>query len=91
MPKPVLTPSKEPARFGAIYYGSTSPSMHEALEALAEKGIYVNALRIRAFPFQDEIFDFVALALEGVRGRAEPRRAAEDAARQRRRHQPGVA
>ncbi|OAI51992.1 ferredoxin oxidoreductase [Betaproteobacteria bacterium SCGC AG-212-J23] len=60
VPKPVLTPSKEPARFGIIYYGSTSPSMHEALEALATQGVFINALRIRAFPFQDEIFDFVA-------------------------------
>ncbi len=60
VPKPVLTPSKEPARFGCVYYGSTSPAMHEALEALAEKGIFVNALRVRAFPFQDELFDFVA-------------------------------
>jgi hypothetical protein len=34
--------------------------MQEALEALAERGIYVNALRVLAFPFQDEIFDFVA-------------------------------
>ncbi len=59
VPKPVLTPSKEPARFGAIYYGSTSPSMHEALEALSANGIHVNALRVRAFPFADEIFDFV--------------------------------
>ena len=59
VPKPVLTPAKEPARFGAIYFGSTSPSMHEALESLAEKGIFINALRVRAFPFQDEIFDFV--------------------------------
>ncbi len=59
VPKALLTASKEPARFGAIYYGSTSPAMHEALEALAEKGIFVNALRVRAFPFQDEIFDFV--------------------------------
>jgi 2-oxoglutarate ferredoxin oxidoreductase subunit alpha len=33
--------------------------MHEALEALAEKGIFVNALRVRAFPFRDEIYDFV--------------------------------
>ncbi len=59
VPKALLTASKEPARFGAIYYGSTSPAMHEALEALAAKGIFVNALRVRAFPFQDEIFDFV--------------------------------
>jgi 2-oxoglutarate ferredoxin oxidoreductase subunit alpha len=58
VPKPVLTPSKEPARFGAIYYGSTSPSMQEALDSLAAKGVFVNALRVRAFPFQDEIHDF---------------------------------
>ncbi len=60
VPKPILNASKEPARFGAIYYGSTSPPMAEALDALARQGIYVNALRIRSFPFQDEIFDFVS-------------------------------
>ncbi len=60
VPKPVLTAAREPARFGAIYYGSTSPAMHEALEALAAQGIFVNALRLRAFPFQNEIYDFVA-------------------------------
>ncbi|HET7763939.1 MAG TPA: 2-oxoacid:acceptor oxidoreductase subunit alpha [Burkholderiales bacterium] len=59
VPKPILSASKEPARFGAIFYGSTSPAMAEALDALARQGIYVNALRIRSFPFQDEIFDFV--------------------------------
>src|SRR5688572_6533568 len=59
VPKPILTPSREPARFGVIYYGSTSPLMHEALGALAEQGIFINALRVRAFPFQDEINDFV--------------------------------
>jgi 2-oxoglutarate ferredoxin oxidoreductase subunit alpha len=59
VPKPLLTPSKEPARFGVIYYGSTSPSMHEALDTLAANNIFINALRVRAFPFQDEIFDFV--------------------------------
>ena len=60
VPKPLLSASKEPARFGAIYYGSTSPAMAEALDALARQGIYVNAVRVRSFPFQDEIFDFVA-------------------------------
>jgi 2-oxoglutarate ferredoxin oxidoreductase subunit alpha len=58
VPKPLLTPAKEPARFGVIYYGSTSPSMQEALESLARQNIFINALRIRAFPFQDEILDF---------------------------------
>jgi 2-oxoglutarate ferredoxin oxidoreductase subunit alpha len=59
VPQPVLTPAEHPARFGVIYYGSTSPAMHEALDALAEEGIYVNALRVRAFPFHDAIADFV--------------------------------
>jgi 2-oxoglutarate/2-oxoacid ferredoxin oxidoreductase subunit alpha len=59
VPKAVLTASEEPARFGCIYYGSTAPSMHEALEALAAQGVHVNALRVRGFPFGDEVFDFV--------------------------------
>jgi len=60
VPKPLLYPAEKPARFGAIFYGSTSPSMQEALTVLGERGIHVNALRVRAFPFQDEINDFVA-------------------------------
>ena len=59
VPQPVLIPARQPARFGAIYYGSTSPAMNEAMDSLAEKGIYVNALRVRGFPFADEIADFV--------------------------------
>ena len=60
VPAPLLYPAEKPARFGAIFYGSTSPAMQEALDALASRGIHVNALRVRAFPFQDEINDFVA-------------------------------
>ncbi len=58
VPKPVLSASPHPARFGCIFYGSTSPSMHESLAELRERGIFINALRVRAFPFQDEIYDF---------------------------------
>jgi 2-oxoglutarate ferredoxin oxidoreductase subunit alpha len=60
LPKPLLKPAARPARFGAIYFGSTSPAMDEALDVLGERGIYVNALRVRGFPFQEEIIDFVA-------------------------------
>ncbi len=60
LPKPLLTPAAKPARFGAIYYGSTSPAMQEALDVLSERGTHVNALRVRSFPFPDEIADFVA-------------------------------
>ena len=60
VPAPLLYPAAKPARFGAIFYGSTSPAMQEALDVLAQRGIHVNALRVRSFPFQDEINDFVA-------------------------------
>jgi 2-oxoglutarate ferredoxin oxidoreductase subunit alpha len=60
VPRPLLYPAEKPARFGAIFYGSTSPSMQEALDVLAGRGIHVNALRVRGFPFQEEIADFVA-------------------------------
>jgi len=60
VPKPLLRPADKPARFGAIYYGSTSAAMQEALDVLSTRGIHINALRVRGFPFQDEIADFVA-------------------------------
>ena len=60
VPKPLLTPAEKPARFGAIFYGSTSPAMHEALGVLAARGIHINALRVRGFPFAEEIADFIA-------------------------------
>jgi 2-oxoglutarate ferredoxin oxidoreductase subunit alpha len=43
-----------------IYYGSTTPSMHEALEALEADGLHLDGLRVRAFPFSDAVFDFIA-------------------------------
>jgi 2-oxoglutarate ferredoxin oxidoreductase subunit alpha len=34
--------------------------MNEALDVLGERGVHINALRVRGFPFQEEIADFVA-------------------------------
>ncbi len=60
VPKPVARKAAHAARFGVIYYGSTSPAMHEALDMLAEQGLHLDAMRVRAFPFQDEVHDFIA-------------------------------
>ena len=60
LPQPVLHQAAKPASFGAIYYGSTSPAMQEALDVLAESGVHINALRVRGFPFADQVKDFVA-------------------------------
>jgi 2-oxoglutarate/2-oxoacid ferredoxin oxidoreductase subunit alpha len=45
---------------GVIYFGSSTPSMHEALDALEAQGRRLNALRVRGFPFSDQVYDFIA-------------------------------
>ncbi|MBV8665172.1 MAG: 2-oxoacid:acceptor oxidoreductase subunit alpha [Burkholderiaceae bacterium] len=60
VPQPVLRPAGRATPYGVIYFGSTSPSMNEALEMLTEKDIAVDALRLRAFPFPDVVVEFIA-------------------------------
>jgi 2-oxoglutarate ferredoxin oxidoreductase subunit alpha len=60
VPQPVLRRAARRTPLGVIYYGSTSPSMQEALEVLAAQGIEVDAMRLRAFPFPDSVPDFIA-------------------------------
>ena len=42
-----------------IYFGSTTVAMDEALAALEEQGLHLDTLRIRAFPFAEEVVDFI--------------------------------
>ena len=60
VPAPIKRTAREATRFGAIYFGSTAPAMTEALEALEERGIHLDTLRVRAYPFHDDVLDFVA-------------------------------
>jgi 2-oxoglutarate ferredoxin oxidoreductase subunit alpha len=59
VPQPVLHQQAPPSPLGAIFYGSTSPAMAEAVEHLRDDGIALDTLRIRAFPFPDSIHDFI--------------------------------
>jgi len=59
VPAPVVGHAKQPTRYGAIYFGSTSAPMDEALAALERQGVHLDTLRIRAFPFADAVIDFV--------------------------------
>jgi len=59
-PQPVLRAAAQKTRLGVLYFGSTSPAMDEALSALAEAGIHLDALRLRAFPFADSVAQFIA-------------------------------
>ncbi len=60
VPRPVETRAAQPTSVGVIYYGSTSVAMQEALQLLPEDGVQLDALRIRAFPFHDDVADFIA-------------------------------
>ncbi|MFL9671159.1 2-oxoacid:acceptor oxidoreductase subunit alpha [Variovorax sp. AB1(2024)] len=60
VPQPVLRPAARKTALGVIYFGSTSPSMHEALDALEAQGIHLDAMRLRAFPFPESVAQFVA-------------------------------
>src|SRR5437762_662215 len=60
VPHPIKRTAREQTSFGAIYFGSTAPAMSEALEALEKRGIHLDTLRVRAFPFHDDVLDFVA-------------------------------
>ena len=60
VPQPVLRGSPYKTRLGVIYFGSTSPAMDEALATLAQAGIHLDALRLRAFPFADSVAQFIA-------------------------------
>src|SRR5690349_4392172 len=57
-PKPILREAAQPTRFGAIYFGSTSPAMDEAMTTLEAQGVHLDTLRVRAFPFHDKVIDF---------------------------------
>jgi len=47
-------------RAGILYYGTTALPMAEALDMLGEEGIHLDTIRVRAFPFGEEVYDFIA-------------------------------
>jgi 2-oxoglutarate ferredoxin oxidoreductase subunit alpha len=60
VPSPELRAARQTTRSGVLYFGSTSPAMHEALDRLTEQGLHLDALRVRGFPFSDEVSEFVS-------------------------------
>ena len=46
-------------RAGIIYYGTSALPMQEAMDLLAEEGIHLDRLRVRGFPFGEEVYKFI--------------------------------
>lgn len=42
-----------------IFYGTSTPAVLEAVEQFRQKGVVLNTLRLRGFPFQTEVREFI--------------------------------
>jgi 2-oxoglutarate ferredoxin oxidoreductase subunit alpha len=60
LPKPVMTRATQPTTSAVIWFGSTGAAMAESLAELERQDVHLDRLRIRAFPFDDAIAEFVA-------------------------------
>ncbi len=60
VPQPLLREAKQKTRYGAIHFGSTAPSMDEAIATLEAAEQHLDTLRIRAFPFANAVAEFIA-------------------------------
>ena len=58
VPAPIIE-SRPGARFGLITIGGCDPAVREALDLLSRDGTVASYMRIRGFPFPDEVASFI--------------------------------
>jgi len=59
VPVPHIKRNDQPAEWGVIFFGTTTHAAYEAMEMLDKKGIALDTMRLRGFPFQDEVREFI--------------------------------
>lgn len=60
MPSPRTKIRDPESRIGAVFFGTTTHAAYEAIGRFSRHGgPKINSLRLRAFPFQDEVIDFI--------------------------------
>jgi len=59
VPAAVLNKAERKTILGIVAFGSSDGAVIEARDGLAEQGIHADYLRIRAFPFGQEVIDFL--------------------------------
>jgi len=59
VPTGILSRAERKTGLGIIAFGSSDGAVIEARDRLAERGIHADYLRIRAFPFGPEVFEFL--------------------------------
>jgi len=59
VPSPVIQRSKKKTGIAIVSVGSCDYAVLEAIDKLSAKGIHLNYMRVRAFPFSEEVTDFL--------------------------------
>ena len=59
VPRPEIIPCGKETDIGVLYFGTSEESSREALDYLAEEGVHLDAMRVRAFPFNKEVEDYI--------------------------------
>ena len=57
--KPHLYQETNSSKYGLIFYGTTTQSAEEAMDIFKQQGIELDALRLRAFPFDASVEEFI--------------------------------
>ncbi|MCZ6475146.1 MAG: 2-oxoacid:acceptor oxidoreductase subunit alpha, partial [Gammaproteobacteria bacterium] len=55
----VIYRCRKPTDLAIVSVGSCDYAISEAIDRLAEHGIYLNYIRVKAFPFGDEVTEFL--------------------------------
>ena len=59
VPAPITVDCGRETDTAVLYFGTSEESSLEALDNLASEGIYLNAMRVRAFPFNHEVQEYI--------------------------------
>jgi 2-oxoglutarate/2-oxoacid ferredoxin oxidoreductase subunit alpha len=59
VPMPHIKIRDKKSKLGAIFFGTTTHAAYEAISGLKDQGTTINSLRLRAFPWQDEVAEFI--------------------------------
>jgi 2-oxoglutarate ferredoxin oxidoreductase subunit alpha len=60
MPAPAIRRASKHSSYGIVAFGSTHGAVIEALDRLEDEGIHADYMRLRAFPFSEEVEAFLA-------------------------------
>lgn len=59
VPKAIIHKSDNPSTITLLFYGTSQYAAREAIELLDEKGIMLNRINIKAFPFNEALKEFI--------------------------------